>query len=213
MTTTRQDERGKAFTLTELIIILAVVCVLAMLLAPALLRAKHRSQRIGCTCRLKQIGLASKTWALDHTNLYPVQVAVAHGGSMERMTSGAAFCFFQVMSNELSTPTVLTCPADTRRPVKDFARLTNSNLSYFVNISVDDAHPEMVMAGDRNLTNGSPAVNGLLTLSTNRPAGWTHELHNGYGQVLLTDGSVQQLSAATLRLAFQGSEGSRLAIP
>lgn len=213
MTTTRRDERGKAFTLTELFIILAVICVMAMFLTPVFMRARQRAQRISCTNQLMQIGLAFKTWALDRTNLYPMQVSRTNGGALEFAASREVFRCFQVMSNELVTPLVLTCPADRRKPARDFASLANSNLSYFVGIDGDDEHPSMILAGDRNLTNGSPPVGGILTLTTNRPFGWTHEIHNGTGQVLLYDGSVQQLSISGLQKWSTSSQGARLAIP
>jgi len=213
MVTLHRNDRNRAFTLTELFIILAVASMLVVLLVPAFSRAKQRAQRISCTSYLKQVGVAFKFWALDHTNLYPMQVSLTNGGSREFILTGAVFRQFQVMSNELVTPYILACPADRRRPARDFESLANPNLSYFVTVDADDDHPQMVMAGDRNLTNGSPMVNGLLTLTTNRPAGWTQELHNGCGQLLLIDGSVQQMSTPTLRLGLQGSEGSRLAIP
>jgi competence protein ComGC len=208
-----RNDRTRAFTLTELFIILAVIAVLAMLLVPGLFRARERARRISCTSNLKIIGMALKTWSMDHTNLYPMQVPLTNGGSREFLLSGAVFRHFQLMSNDLATPLILACPADRRRPARDFARLANSNISYFVTIEADDDHPQMVMAGDRNLTNGSPLMNGLLTLTTNRPLGWTHDLHNGCGQVLLSDGSVMQIGATFIRFGLQDSEGSRLAIP
>lgn len=213
MTTRHRDRRTTAFTLTELFIILAVISLLTILLVPHVIRERQPAKRISCTCNLKQIGLAFKTWALDHTNLYPMQLPSTNGGSFEFATSGEAFRYFQVMSNELATPRILVCPADKRKPAKDFESLANSNVSYFVVLNADDAHPNMVLAGDRNLTNGSSLVRGILTLTTNRPAGWTHELHNACGQILLDDGSVQQISASRLLTELGASEGARLAIP
>src|SRR5215472_11498568 len=91
MTTGHRAGRTTAFTMTELFVILAVVSILAMLLVPAYFRARQWAQRISCTCHLKQIGLAFKTWALDHTNLYPMQLPSTNGGSFEFATSGEAF--------------------------------------------------------------------------------------------------------------------------
>ncbi len=213
MITGHRNRQTRAFTLAELFIIFATIAVLALLLVPAFSRAKQRAQRLSCTSHLKMIGMALKTWSLDHTNLYPMQVSRTNGGSREFLFSGAVFRHFQLLSNDLGAPIIVTCPADRRRPAKDFAGLANSNTSYFVSADADEDHWQMVMAGDRNLTNGSPLVNGFLTLTTNRPAGWTHELRNGCGQVLLIDGSIQQLSTLTLRFGLQGSEGSRVAIP
>ena len=56
----------------------------------------------------------------------------------------------------------------------------------------------MFLSGDRNLTNGLPVTNNVLYLATNRPTGWTRELHNCQGNVGLADGSVQQFSSSRL---------------
>src|SRR5580765_7189159 len=94
------------------------------MLLPALARAKARAQRINCTNNLKQIGLASKLFAGDNGD-YPQKLSVAQGGcsdsgdlgvaSSKQSTATAskgAFRVFQIMSNELSTPKVVTCPSE-----------------------------------------------------------------------------------------------------
>ncbi len=57
----------------------------------------------------------------------------------------------------------------------------------------------MVVAGDRNLTNGFPPTNGMLYLTTNQNVGWTKELHKFEGNIALGDGSVQQANNARLQ--------------
>jgi prepilin-type processing-associated H-X9-DG protein len=47
-------------------------------------------------------------------------------------------------------------------------------------------------------------------LATNRPAGWTHELHKLQGNIALADGSVQQFSRSRLN---QLGSTNRLALP
>lgn len=73
----------------------------------------------------------------------------------------------------------------------------------------------MLMAGDRNITNGTASKNGLLVLTTNQPAGWTMEMHRGNGNVGLADGSVQQLSNSRLRdaVGVTGTNVNRLLFP
>jgi hypothetical protein len=120
-----------------------------------------------------------------------------------------------MMSNELSTPYILRCPADTQRPVtKDFGKLSNTNVSYFVGLDAEESTPQMFLAGDRNLTNGLAVTNRVLFLATNVPAGWTHELHPLQGNIGLADGSVQQLNRALLREALTNAgAGNRLLMP
>jgi len=71
--------------------------------------------RINCANNLKQVGLAFRTWAIDNDGRFPMQVSVTNGGTMELVSSGLVFPHFQVMSNELSTPKILFCRADTQR--------------------------------------------------------------------------------------------------
>ena len=61
-------------------------------------------------------------------------VSTDKGGTMEFNTGADTFRHFQVMSNELSTPRILICPADTRAITNNFARLNNQNVSYFVGL-------------------------------------------------------------------------------
>jgi prepilin-type processing-associated H-X9-DG protein len=138
------------------------------------------------------------------------------GGTREYTTTGDVFRHFQVISNELSTPKVLVCPRDSRRSVSDFGNaFSNSNLSYFIGIDAQDTSPQMFLSGDRNITNGTMPPNRVLELTTNHVSGWTHDLHNGWGNVGLADGSVTQMRAARLReaLSWTGAATNRLALP
>jgi hypothetical protein len=65
----------------------------------------------------------------------------------------------------------------------------------------------MILGGDRNLTNGWPTTNRVLTVTPNTPVGWTHELHQFQGNVALSDGSVQQ--PTSLRLQQRASVALR----
>ena len=59
------------------------------------------------------------------------------------------------------------------------------------------------MAGDRNMaTNGVAVGSGLLALTTNAAASWTKEMHFEQGNILMGDGSVQQMNSNRLRAAM-----------
>jgi len=220
MIRTTSDKRVKALTLVELLVVIAVLAVLGLFIFPKLTQRQHRhhpsSPRINCVNNLKQIGLSFRLWAGDNGDKYPMQVSVTNGGTMELVRSGIVFPNFQVMSNGLSTPKVLVCPSDTRTAAKDFSvGFSNTNVSYFVGLEADESNPQMLLAGDRNITGGKKPVNGILTLTTNDVISWTRGMHNGVGNVALADGHVDQLTSSRLQEALKNSgvATNRLALP
>jgi prepilin-type processing-associated H-X9-DG protein len=146
-----------------------------------------------------------------------MQVSTNQGGTMEFVGTGEIFRHFQVMSNELSTPKILFCPNDAkRRCATNFENdFNNSHISYFVGVDAIETNATMFLSGDRNITGGTRIRNGLLTLTTNQMAGWTHEIHKRNGNILFADGSIQMLNIAGLRDALEktGIATNRLAMP
>ena len=144
-------------------------------------------------------------------------------GTAEWAEGGNAFRHFQAMSNELVSPKILICPRDSKRQrASDFLNTTNassfqsnSNLSYFVSFDADETKPERLLSGDRNITGGVFTNGFLRLLKTNSPAGWTKELHEGSGNIGLSDGSVSQTTAPQLQQQLRTNtlQTIRLAIP
>jgi len=77
----------------------------------ALTRARERAQAITCVNNLKQIGLAARVYAQDNQDSFPPD--------------------FLSMSNELATPKILVCAADTNRQVAvNWSSYSLANCSY-----------------------------------------------------------------------------------
>jgi hypothetical protein len=73
--------------------------------------SRDRAMRINCISNIKQIGLAARMWANDHQDILPAN--------------------FQTMSNELSSPKVFTCSADTaRQGAANWQEFDGSSVSY-----------------------------------------------------------------------------------
>lgn len=211
MKTLHDKKTIDGMTLIEVLMVLAVLMILAAIFLPAMLQPHggyQRALRIQCVNNLKQIGLATRVWEGDNNDKYPTAVSITNGGVMELMTGPNAWKFFQVMSNELSTPKVLTCPAETDRDrlsATNFTFFNNSNLSFFVGVDAAETNFQSLLSGDHNLTNGTAVKSGLLTLIAGQPIGWTKEMHINCGNVTFADGSVQQLSNVGLQSAVASS--------
>lgn len=247
MTNTMKPQTKKAFTLIELLVVIAIIAILAAMLLPALAAAKKKAQRISCVNNLKQAGLAFRIWEGDNQDKYPMQVGTNYGGAMEyllRSTNQAGNGttvtppeyvpgkVYQVMSNELSTPKVVYCPADnfhltgrgyatnftdveflgftatgTPTPASDITKI-----SYFVGADAREVEPFMVLAGDASVGNGintgSGAATGRFTtgqtywtpLNAGNDWAWTaNDMHQKAGNLIVCDGSVQQLTVMGLK--------------
>jgi hypothetical protein len=106
---------------------------------------------VQCVNHLKMIGLAFRTWALDNNDHFPFNVSTNAGGTLELCARGKdgfdtnSAAHFQVMSNELSDPRILVCPADSsKRPASSFTRLQGANVSYLVRsgTNIDETNPD-----------------------------------------------------------------------
>jgi prepilin-type N-terminal cleavage/methylation domain-containing protein len=212
--------RNQGLTLLEVLVTILVLVVLMVLLGlPDLDHGSHRkAMQISCVNNLKEIELADHIWRGDHGDKYPAEVSITNGVAMESAGTGDAANYFQVMSNELSTPKLLLCPADT-----DHSLATNfsvgfsaKNISYFANLNASEANPQSFLIGDDNFDiSGVPVKSGLLELSTNALITWSGARHRFNGNIGLTDGSVQQLTISALQQAFEnsGSATNRILIP
>src|SRR5438046_2667516 len=141
--------------LKEVIAVVVVLGVLAFLVLSALSSAKRVARMIACTNNVKQIGLAARIFANDHRDRFPLEVPVNEGGTKEFAGFGVVVPHFLVISTELSVPKLLICPADTRTAASNFAALRDGNISYFVGLDPSQSNPQSLLAGDRNITDGS----------------------------------------------------------
>src|SRR2546421_1724449 len=69
---TSTSRARRAFTLVELLVVLAIIGILASFLLPALARAKTKAHNAVCINNLRQLGIAVRLYSEDNNNRLPI---------------------------------------------------------------------------------------------------------------------------------------------
>jgi prepilin-type N-terminal cleavage/methylation domain-containing protein/prepilin-type processing-associated H-X9-DG protein len=117
---------ARAFTLIELLVVIAII---AIMLLPALGRAKEKAQSMRCLSRLKQVSLAAYLYAGDNQDRYP-----------ERRSRGR---WPTQLLPYYEAPAMLRCPGDRPREQSLFDSHSQTNR----NTDPDDAFRSHIING------------------------------------------------------------------
>lgn len=187
-----------AFTLVELLLVVAVLAILAALATPALARAKSRVHDGTCLHHLRQWGLATQMYALEQEDFLPPDGTPNPGPSstnhgwyiaLPRQLGLAPYHAMPWRTNAAANPggTLWLCPANARR--SNGRNLFHYCLNEHVNGTGDEDRPV------RLSSLREPACTVWLFDSKNLPAvgAWSYvhtNLHAGGAQFLFLDGHV-----------------------
>lgn len=166
--------RTRAFTLIELLIVIAILALLAAILMPVFGRVRENGRRSACQSNLKQIGLAITQYIQDYDERFPLALY----GNLDNGTGWASGLQRYTRSYQ-----VLQCPSDRFPPTlsRDETGYTdywyNAALSWNGNTSAPNNKTSVrvsvlrfptlsIMAGDGSGNSshslGSYRVNGCL---------------------------------------------------
>lgn len=106
----RHRLRLAAFTLLELLVVIAVIGILASLLLPTFGRAKESARGTACLSNLHQIGIALQLYVQDDNNKLPVMRDVSPDPVVAATNTFPAI--HQVLASQLGNTNALRCPSD-----------------------------------------------------------------------------------------------------
>ena len=101
--------RQAAFTLVELLVVMAIIGILAGLLLPTFSSAKRDSQATACLSHLHQIGLAVQMYVQENNNILP-SCPLLPSQNTNLVPANVTLAPY------LPTAAVWKCPADTANP-------------------------------------------------------------------------------------------------
>jgi prepilin-type N-terminal cleavage/methylation domain-containing protein len=121
-----------AFTLVEMLVVIAVIGILAAILLPALGRAKESARATACLNNLRQVGTALQLYVQDNNNRLPVMYD-AMVSTNAPSTNAATIDI--VLTNYLGSPKILRCRSDD----KDLFEQTGSSYAWNSLLNGQDA--------------------------------------------------------------------------
>jgi len=98
---TKSGAPAPAFTLVELLVVVAIIAILAAMLLPAMARAKQKAQTSNCISNLKQAGQALEMYAQDCNDSLPGPVWVGARASYDQNYSTELIFY---LANYLGNP-------------------------------------------------------------------------------------------------------------
>jgi len=125
----------RAFTLVELLVVLAVIGVLTALLLPALVGAKEGGKSAACLNNLHQMGIALQLYVQENQNLLPVMQNVGTNGPPP--TNGPPLNVV-LLSYVGGNSNVFRCPSDNQ----NLFDLTGT--SYFWNVALNGQNADQL---------------------------------------------------------------------
>jgi prepilin-type N-terminal cleavage/methylation domain-containing protein/prepilin-type processing-associated H-X9-DG protein len=186
-----------AFTLIELLIVIAVIAILASLLLPVLGRAKETGRATACLNNMRQMGIAVSTYSLDNRGRLPDFREWLTNTPSRDLTTGKLYPY-------LKSKAVYLCPTDKMALSASISGSATRDYSYAMNcVLCHDTDTAKFVTPTRTLllAEAEMARNDYTGLVG--PKVWLGSTttissrHNGRGHLVFCDTHIERVKAAT----------------
>jgi prepilin-type N-terminal cleavage/methylation domain-containing protein/prepilin-type processing-associated H-X9-DG protein len=117
-------KRTRGFTLTELLVVISIIAILAAILFPVLARAKEQGRQTKCTSNLSQLCKSAKMYAADWNDRFP------QGGLCAVDRPDKCYSWEDYLESYVREVDIFQCPsAKVDDPVNQFCYAWNYELS------------------------------------------------------------------------------------
>lgn len=177
-----------AFSLIELMVVIAIICILASMMLPVFSKAIEKAKRTACINNLKQMGLGGHMSANDNNDKFP---SVPGGNSTNMVWNGTNYLHYaRMLKSDTLNPRMLYCPsADTFNP-------GGTNCMYSLGVTGVVAYSSYYFRGSKQ---GSPGraqrgasrvlISDYETKEPFQVGEWYAQSHKTGKNVLRADGS------------------------
>jgi prepilin-type N-terminal cleavage/methylation domain-containing protein/prepilin-type processing-associated H-X9-DG protein len=102
--------KRRAFTLIEILVVIAIIALLAAIIFPVFSRARESARAISCLSNLKQIGMGLAMYSEDYAGRYPIAGGEISWDAVDSSTGNGPW--MQQMQSYLKNRQVFHCPSD-----------------------------------------------------------------------------------------------------
>ena len=118
-TASRARPPAAAFSLLELLTVIALIAILAAMLFPVFARAREKARQSTCAAHLRQIGMAYQMYTTDYDGVYPWAITFAAKKSGDYPEFDQIPTLPEILQPYCHSLAIFGCPSDSGLPDVD----------------------------------------------------------------------------------------------